>query len=268
MYKYLVNSLTENKNPTFLGHVLLSLALIISFCFCDLVASESGKRKQVRWMNVPDPRTFTQKSNDAQNFSENSYVIFDSILAEYNAEPAQKQVLRQYYSEILIRKYVHANILGYCFIRSYVTIIIITLGAFLMFFSAFFISREGWDKVNNAAINIFMVSTGIVFVYGSLMIGLKYEENIQKNGDIFIQYVNFSNEFLGFLVTNTSRDGQETSTEDFIIYTDLVLQQLSGIGINLDPKEVLRYQQNVNSTLNVPSGEQNNSVDTGSEEDK
>lgn len=249
----------SNRNPTFLGHLLLSAILLLFFLSCDYLASTSAKRKQARWLNVPDPR-FEFSVDENSNLDNDPNTLINTILADYKAEPHQKEVLKKYYSEILIRKYIHANILAYSFIRSYVTIIIIAISAFLMLSSSFFISREGWEKVNNAAINIFMISTAIVFVYTSLMIALKYEENVEKNGNDFIEYVNFSNEFLGFLATNRSREGQEISVEDFIIYADLRLQKLSGIGVDLDPSEVLKYKQNVDDTLSSPSNEQDSSL--------
>ncbi len=113
-----------------------------------------------------------------------------------------------------------------------------------------FITRMGWERAHSALINIFLVSTGVILLYGGLAISLDYEKNIKENQRLYTAYANLEDETLRFLATGRSRDGQPIKMSDFIIYLDGRLEELSAIALDFNTNEILKYRENIIKTIN------------------
>jgi hypothetical protein len=84
-------------------------------------------------------------------------------------------------------------------------------------------------------INIFIVSSSTVILYGNISLVFKQEENIKDNQALYLSYFALRNEMLSYWAT------QQASTEDtivpaakFIHYMDGRLQELSQIRLGFD----------------------------------
>jgi len=108
----------------------------------------------------------------------------------------------------------------------------------------------GWERAHNALINIFLVATGVILLYGGLAISLDYEKNIKENQRLYTAYSNLENETLRFLATGRARDGQPIKMSDFIIYLDGRLEELSAIALDFNTNEILKYRENIIKTIN------------------
>lgn len=244
----------NQKNPTLLGHVLLSMGLVSCFLVGDLLVSQFAIQKQKQWLAVPDPRVKVAVSNGNLYYYNPNDLIKKMLeghqVTEKNKAAQQKETLKIYYLNITSRRFVHSDVLSHCYARTFVTITLVTFSAFLASLCLFFISRVGWERVNNTLINIFMICAGVVVMYGGLALSLNYEKNVKENEKLYVAYTNLENETLNFLATGRSREGQPVSTSDYIVYLNKRLEELSTISLNFNTSEILKYRDTVMKTIN------------------
>jgi hypothetical protein len=246
--------LDQKKNPTLLGHLLLSASLISGFWIGDSLASHFAAQKQKQWLAVPDPRVKVVPGNsNLYTYSPNN--LIQQLLANYQATEKgksvqEKEVLKIYYLNLTARRFVHADVLSYCYVRTFVTITLVTFATLLASICLFFISRVGWERANNTLINLFLVCASVVAVYGGLALGLNYDKNVKENEKLYVAYTNLENETLNFLATGRAKDGQPVSSSDFLVYLAQRLEELSAISLDFNTSEVLRSRENIMKTIN------------------
>lgn len=240
--------INEKKNPTLFGHIALSTGLLLSFALADVAISKLGEQKQKKWLSVPDPRAEITLGNNSFYYYDPNKVI-DSLLASVQLTAQEREVLRLYYLYTAARAFVHSDVFSYCYLRSFVTVKIIAAASLISTLCLFFISRVGWERANNAVINIFIMASTIIVFYGSIFVGLNYEKNAKTNRQLYTAYSNLGHETLRFLSTQRSRDGQPMTPADFITYLDLKLEELGEITLEFNTNEVLRSKEEVYQIL-------------------
>lgn len=235
----------EDHNPTAKGYCLITAALILGFIVSDIYLAQSAKRKSDRWLTVPDPRVTAAIESEDYPYHDSTRLI-DKLLGELEATAREKEILRVYYLRVAIRRFVHSDVLSYCYRRLYVSIILGSTGFLLSSISIFFISRQGWKDVNKTWIAVFLISTGSVIFYGGLAVGLNYEDNIRQNESAYTAYSNLEHEFLSYLGTKKSRENEYISPSEFIVYIFLRFEELSRISLDLNSNQISQYQRNIN----------------------
>lgn len=251
--------INERKNPTLLGHVVLSASLLASFVVADVALSKIGEQKQKKWMSIPDPRAeITLDQNSLYAYDPNK--VIEKMLTKIKLTEQEREVLRVYYLHIAARTFVHSDVFSYCSLRSFVTTKIIAAASIITTLCLFFISRVGWERANNSVINIFMIASTIIAFYGTISVSLNYEENAKANRQLFTSYSNLGRETLRFLSTQKSRDGQAMTASDFITYLDIKLEELSEVALEFNTDQIRRSQAEVYQILK-PNNQEETAVE-------
>lgn len=111
----------------------------------------------------------------------------------------------------------------------------------------FFISKEGWEKINNAVINVFVISSGIVLFYGNLSLTFKQEDNIKNSHAIYLSCLSIRNELLSYLATKQNVRGIAESPESFVHYLDKKLMSISLIQLGFNPSQLADVSKQLNN---------------------
>lgn len=123
----------------------------------------------------------------------------------------------------------------------------------------FFISKVGWERVNNSLINVFVVTSSSVIFFGDLPGTFKYKENSEASRDLYLEHISLRNEIRSYLATGgTVRNNTESSdvykrTEShlFIHYVDQKLASLNKIPLGFDTTGINDFKDNA-ERLSIP----------------
>ena len=67
----------------------------------------------------------------------------------------------------------------------------------------FFVSKVGWEKSNNAVINIFFITAGAAILYQKLPELFQQGINLTSNKNLYLQYLDLRNKTLSYIATGT-----------------------------------------------------------------
>ncbi|XHX81150.1 MAG: hypothetical protein RBJ76_14780 [Stenomitos frigidus ULC029] len=208
-----------NHQPTLLGHIVISTSLVLGICLGYALMFWFAGTKQNEWFVTSSLKPGA----------------VDTAIANLATKPSEKARLIDQFEQIQNRIQTHANVMGFFYKQYYISLSMICGGSVIASICLFFISKSGWERVNNALINIFIVSSSTVILFGNISLVFKQEENIKDNQALYLSYFALRNEMLSYWAT------QQASTEDtkvpaakFIHYMDGRLQELSQIRLGFD----------------------------------
>ncbi len=141
----------------------------------------------------------------------------------------------------------------------YTSIGITSASALVAGICLFFISKVGWDKVNNSLINVFVVTSSAVIFFGDLPGTFKYKENSEASRDLYLEHISLRNEVHSYLATGgTLSDNVEnpnlykrTEANLFIHYVDQKLASLNKIPLGFDTTGINDFKDNA-ERLSIP----------------
>jgi hypothetical protein len=229
-----------NHQPTFLGHLLItsSLLIVISAGFVSLNWYAGNKANE--WLGPKEQLT--------------------PIDEKLEATAAEKKRLAEQLNEIEVRINRHSAIMIFFYKRHYTAISLTSVSALVSGICLFFISKVGWEKVNNTLINVFVVTSSAAIFFGDLPGIFKQDENITANRELYLEHISLRNEVRSYIATGgtVGKDPknpnlyQFTSTEPnrFIHYVDKRLAELNKISIGFDPKGITDLERR--SKLGIP----------------
>lgn len=218
----------ESKQPTFLGHILLSGALIGGALVINLLMFAFAIRQESNWLNY---NQFSKSIEDVEAAAES-----------LDATPAEKARMVEQFMLIQARIRTHAKVMGLFFSLNFVSLGTIGVAAGMTAISLVFISKSGWEKMNNAVINVFITATGLVILHSNLVFIFKFQENIKLNGEFYSEYTAMANSMLSYwAIQPTLVDGM--SPAEYILLTDQQLAELGRISLEFDADRIFELKQ-------------------------
>lgn len=213
-----------NQQPTLLGHLLLTSSLLMLIGIGYFSMQWSASKKANEWLGAT--QNFTPLSEGIKNASED-----------------EKTRLKQQFEEIQARSHRYATIMTFFYQQYYVSISLTSASALVAGICLFFISKKGWDRVNNAVINVFIVASGSVIFFGDLPGIFRQNENSTTSRDLYIAHVSLRNKVLSYLATGATvgaepekpNEFSRPETSRFILYVDQKLAELNQVPIGFDP---------------------------------
>jgi hypothetical protein len=231
--------IADNHQPTTLGHVVLSSSMLAAIIVSYWVMFWFAGIKQAEWLGGAP--VLTQEE-------------INTSIAVLSPTPAERIRLVDQYRQIENRVQKHADIMGFFYRQYFISLSMICGASIVASVCLFFISKLGWERVNNALINIFIVSTSTIIFYGNISLVFKQEENIKDNQILYLGYFSLRNEMLSYWVTQQASTGDPVTPAKFIHYMDGRLQELNQIRLGFDATRITTLGDQMNQ-LN-PADEQ------------
>lgn len=213
----------KTYQPTFLGHIALSSGLItlVVIAYCAMLAASSLWLKS--WINIPAKLTSEQ---------------LEAATARLSSTSTERNRLILQFQDVEDLADKHARIMGFFYQQYYISVAMIGTSASMVLVSLFFISKAGWDKVNNAVINIFIVSTTVFVFYGNISLIFQQRDNLEKSQEIYLRYLNLRNEILSYWATSETPVDGEVPPAKFIHYVDAQAKAIGFIRLGFNPDPV------------------------------
>ena len=223
--KWLIWAISKENNyqPTLFGHLALSSALLSIAVIAWIIMFLISNVWEKEWIFKPERITIEQLESATAKLSLTIY--------ERNRIIAQFQEIERLADT-------HANIMGFFYKQYYISLATMGGCAALAIVSLFFISKVGWERVNNALINIFIVTSGIVIFYGNISLIFQHKDNLEASQKIYVNYLGLRNEVLSYLATGETITNESLAPAKFIHYVDRELKSISFIRLGFDPKSI------------------------------
>ncbi|NEO87133.1 MAG: hypothetical protein F6J87_23175 [Spirulina sp. SIO3F2] len=254
--------IAKDKNPTLLAHVLVASSIMGIVILTDGFLAKIATEKKYEWMTIYYPPEVTvseaSKHPTIDEILSHAETRVDAALKNLNADTEIKQRLRSQFLRIQTRAVIHGDVMAFFYGRSFVTLVVVSVSGVTGVLCLFFISKDGWSDCNNILLNLFVISAGIVVLYGNLSIFLKFEENTNNNTELYLSYLILKEEFLSYLATQKNNAGDEILPSDFVLYMDQRMHQLNVITLDFDNQKVQDYSQKFERVL---EGEQDSLAD-------
>jgi hypothetical protein len=248
----------KDNQPTFLGHVAISGGLLLLTCISGLVMffgiAESWEKS---WLNCP-PTGLSQKSqsNPPQLPSPDLAAIKLSDKEILTVSAAEKSRLEKQYEAVSHRIGKHCRIMAFFYKQYFISLLIGTVAGVIALICLFFISKNGWEKTNNALNNVCITAFGVTLVFVNTSIIFKEADNLKASQDLYIGYIALEQEMLSYWAT-----GQQMSNDlikvvkpsDFIYYVDSRLRSLNQVQLGFDPTPLLNIQGRVGQNFGLPA---------------
>lgn len=217
-----------NHQPTFLGHVVLAGSLITAILLSYWVMFWFAGTKQNEWLGSH------QRLETKQ---------IEAAIADLPATPVQKVRLIDQFEQIQTRIDKHGTIMSFFYRQYFISLSMICGASVVASVCLFFISKVGWERVNNALINIFIISSGTIIFYGNISIVFKQEANIEDNQRLYLSYFSLRNEMLSYWATQQIVSGDTAEPVKFIHYMDQRLQELNQIRLGFDATRTTQLRE-------------------------
>jgi hypothetical protein len=233
--KWLSWAISEEKGcqPTIAGHIALSFSLIALAFFWWLVIFTFGSLWEKEWGYIPEKATVEKLE------------FADAIRL---AKPNEKNRLLEQLKQIEILSEKHAKIMIFFYKQYYISLSMMVSCTAIAVLSLFFISKSGWEKANNAIINVFIVASGVLIFYGNISLAFQQKDNLEASQAIYLNYLALRNEFLSYLATGQTVSANKLAPSDFIHYIDKQMQTVSFIRLGFDPKAIPDLSKQINGS--------------------
>jgi hypothetical protein len=165
--------------------------------------------------------------------------VIQATVEQLPATSAEQTRLIAQFQEIETRATRHARIMGFFYKQYYISLSMVVGAAVVASMCLFFISKSGWEKANNAVINVFIFSAAVILLYGNLIFVFKQDENLRGNQELYLSYVALREEVLSYWATRrTSMSEEPLEATQFILYLDNRLQSLNRIQLGFDSPQI------------------------------
>ncbi len=233
--KWLSWAISKEKGyqPTIAGHIALSSSLIAFAFFWWLIIFLFGSLWEKDWGYIPE-KTNVEKLEFADNIRQ--------------SKPTEKNRLLEQLKQIEILSEKHAKIMSFFYKQYYISLSMMVSCTAIAVLSLFFISKSGWERVNNAIINVFIVASGILIFYGNISLAFQQKDNLEASQAIYLNYLALRNEFLSYLATGQTISAETLTPSQFIHYVDTQMKTVSFIRLGFDPKSIPDLSKQINGS--------------------
>lgn len=184
------------KQPTFFGHLLITSSLLVLIGASHLLHNRYAHQQAKKWLNLNSTEKLT--TVDIDN-------------GKSGASATEKARLTEQLDDIQSRLDRYSTMMVFFYTHYYTSIIITSASALVAGICLFFISKVGWEKVNNSLINVFVVTSSTGIFFGDLPGTFKYKENSETSRDLYLEHISLRNEVRSYVVTGlTISDNAET----------------------------------------------------------
>ncbi|MBD1927493.1 hypothetical protein H6F74_14755 [Trichocoleus sp. FACHB-90] len=228
-----------NQQPTLLGHFLITSGLLTLIGLGYFSLEWYADKTANNWLSPQ--KELTPVDNGLKPGASDR-----ARLAEQLNE-IQSRINR--YSAMMVFFYKHY----------YMSISLTSASALVAGICLFFISKVGWEKANNALINVFIVTSSAVIYFGDLPGIFKHDESSAASRDLYLEHISLRNEVRSYLATGGTIGGDPekpdafspTETSRFIHYVDKKMAELNKIPIAFDATRITGIERNL-ERLTVP----------------
>ncbi|HEY9764238.1 MAG TPA: hypothetical protein V6D07_17040 [Trichocoleus sp.] len=224
--RYLVSP--QTRQPTLLGHAAIAGSFFASVALLTIVLFSYGVQKEKAWLNFDGYTKNTQEVN--------------ALVKEVEANPAEKARMRDQFLQVQRRIRIHAEVMSLFYRLNFISLSTITLSMGVASISLFFISKLGWERVNNAVISLFILTSGLVLFHSNLILIFKYQKNIELNQNLFADYSNLRNAILSYWATQQSVTDSPSAAK-FIYQIDDTLVELGMVTLDFDTDKASQLQR-------------------------
>lgn len=235
------------KQLTFPGHLSLTASLAFFVLGSYWMLFWFAGTKETEWLGT-SPRFQPE--------------VVKTAVSQLSATPAEKARLADQFQEIELRAARHAKIMGFFYKQYYISLSMIVGAAGMASICLFFISKSGWERINNAVINLFISSSAVILFYGNLMFVFKQDENLRGNQELYLSYISLREEVLSYWATRQTNMGEALDPAQFIHYLDNKMQTLNRIQLGFDSPQIstfvdqFKFDESQNNPLLQPSPQQ------------
>lgn len=217
----------KRRQPTIFGHVVLSSSLILIAVIAFLGMHAVSGIWESTWLGeLPD-----------------SSSKLDALTYKLGKSSPEKERLIAQFKEIESRSERHKIIMSFFYKQYYISLSMMGVAASIGSLCLIFISKHGWKEINNAILNIFFVSAGVVVFFGNLTVTFQQEENLKASQDLYLGYIDLRHEMLSYWATLRNSEAKELKAYQYIHYIDSQLKQLNQVRIGFDPSRVSDFSK-------------------------
>ena len=182
----------------------------------DLLAKKGGQEPtaqelKVLFIKFIDKYTGTQTTQTTQQLKLRS----------------ESERLIQQFDQIESREKRNYTLMFFFYRQNYIALAVMSVCGSITILCLFFISKSGWEGVNNAIINIFLVSSGCIIFYGNLSTVFQQERNYESSRLTYIRYGALRNEFLSYFATRETKKIEINEPSQFINHIDSELNTIA-----------------------------------------
>jgi hypothetical protein len=222
------------------GHLALAGTLLLGALAINAWMFSFASHQERDWLNLT---TVTKTLQDSR-----------SLAANVQATPAERSRMVDQFMLVQARTETHAQVMGLFYKLNFIALGTVGFATGTASISLFFISKAGWEQVNNALINLFIVSTGLVVFHSNLIFMFKFQDNIHLNGQLYSEYTQLYNTILTYWAIQPSAPNSPTSAE-FILVTDQRLAELGKITLDFDVTRIDQLSKPLEALGNPPQSE-------------
>ncbi|NJN71821.1 MAG: hypothetical protein HC799_02885 [Limnothrix sp. RL_2_0] len=234
------DKLKSNLNSRMAVHVVLSASMILLTGILDHSLTQIALTKNAEWRGHITP----EKVADTEDIS-----ILDATTTGDEVRARQLHRIKEIYTKMVIRRHVHSEVMALFYARYFATLYIISIAGLSSSLALLAISKNGWEKCSNYILNIFILSIGVVILYGNLMLSLDYQQNITNNENLALIYGSIIEEILSYLATEENKLGEALTMAEFIHYLDREIALVSDIALDFSDKKSLEEYERVQDSL-------------------
>ena len=223
---------------TALGHGLLTGCLLLGTLVINVGMFSFAIKQESNWLNYDNLAKDRETS--------------ESAVASVQATEAERTRMVDQLILVQARMKTHAKVMGLFYTLNFVSLGTIVLMAGVASVSLFFISKAGWEQINNAVINVFVISAGLIIFHSNFILIFKFQDNIKLNGQLYSEYNRLYNSILSYWAIQPSTPEMILPAE-FILSTDQQLADLGKISLEFDVDRISELRQ----PLKVFEGQEN-----------
>ncbi|PSR19456.1 hypothetical protein C8255_02300 [filamentous cyanobacterium CCP3] len=228
----------QSNQLTLVGHLALAGSLLLGSLSLNVWMFAFASSQEGDWLNLS---TVAKTRADSQ-----------ALVTNVQATAAERSRMVDQFMLIQARVETHVQVMGLFYKLNFIALGTIGWATGLASISLFFISKVGWEQVNNALINLFIVSSGLVIFHSNLILIFKFQDNIQLNGQLYTEYTQLYNAVLSYWAIQPSTPNSPTPA-DFIVATDQRLTELGQIALDFDVSRVSQWSQPLEGAGAEPS---------------
>jgi uncharacterized protein (DUF433 family) len=240
LIKWLIdkNIISNDKEVTFTGHVLLTVGLLSLIPISYAVLFPIAGLWEDDWINCPKQQLTQQKEPlDRSNLTVNKRLT-EQLKAV---------------NELKVK---HCLIMTFFYKQYYISLSIASTAALISIVCIFFVSKEGWAKTNNALINVSVTSSVVTLAFLNITQIFQQSQNLKTSQDLYANYTALQNDFLSSLATNqliVDAKAQDLKNDYKLLiqFTDSRLSSLSLIRLGFDPTPIIDMKSKISSVIDI-----------------
>jgi len=231
----------KNKQPTFFGHLLIASSLLVLIGASNLSHNWYADQQAKKWLYSTEELTTSRENK------------------KLDASDPEKARLAEQLNDIQSRLDRYSAMMIFFYKHYYTSIGITSASALVAGICLFFISKVGWERVNNSLINVFVVTSSTVIFFGDLPGIFKFKENSEASRNLYLEHISLRNEVRSYLATGGTISGnsensdvyKRTEPNLFIHYVDKKLASLNQIPLGFDTTGINDFKDNA-ERLSIP----------------